>query len=238
MIYQTIIEKVEEGKKQFVVLIDPEAVTNESLHELLDLAQGFDVDFFLLGGSTYAQPATDVLQFIRSKSDLPVVLFPGNASQITPGVDAVLFLSLISGTNPEYLISNHIKAAPLLTKVEVIPVGYILIDGGRQSATEIVSHTMPLSRDNVDVIVHTAMAGELLGHKMIYLEAGSGAKMPISAEIVQRVKASISIPLIVGGGIVCAEMLNEAFASGADIVVVGNVLEKKPQMLSLLVDRI
>lgn len=230
MVYSSILEKVRNNKKQLVVLIDPESDLN--LEPLLYLIDNTGVDMIFLGGSTFGSPAVDVLNDIRAQTSKPVVLFPGNAAQLTPGVDAVLFLSLLSGRNPDFLISNHVKAAPALRDVEVIPVAYLLLDGGRVSSTQKVTHTLPMSVDNIDAIVDTAFAGQLLGHKLVYLEAGSGALKPVSAHVISKVKSSIDIPLIVGGGIKTAGDLKLAYDSGADIVVVGNALESDPTLIS------
>lgn len=233
MVYSSILEKVRDNKKQLVVLIDPE--TDLDLNPLLQLIDGADVDMIFLGGSTYASSALEILTSIRLHTSKPVVLFPGNAGQLTPGVDAVLFLSLLSGRNSDYLISNHVKAAPALRGVEVIPVAYLLLDGGRVSSTQKVTRTLPMSMDNVDAIVNTAYAGQLLGHKLVYLEAGSGALQPIPAHVISQVKSSIDIPLIVGGGLKSAQDMKSAYDAGADIVVVGNALERNPNLLSTLV---
>lgn len=234
MIYKTIIQKYTEGKRQFAVLIDPEKSDEQHLVTLLSEVNKTDVDLIFFGGSTGASAADEVLSLVRAHTSKAIVLFPGNVSHLIRGVDAVLFLSLISGRNPDYLIENHVKAVPLLGEVEVISVGYILIDGGRQSATELVSQTEPMSTGNLSSIVNTAKAGELLGHKLIYLEAGSGATQALSSEIIAAVKAVLSVPLIVGGGLRSHQDVQRVYAAGADIVVVGNALEENPLLLSEL----
>lgn len=232
MIYDKILNKYKLGKKQFAVLIDPEKSDEEHLTVLLKDVNATPVDFILLGGSTGEKSADDVLATIRKKTSKPVVLFPGDVSHLTKGVDAVLFLSLLSGRNPDFLIENHIKAVPLLEDVEVIPVAYILVDGAHRSATEIVSKTKPMDVKNVERIVNTAKAGELLGHKLVYLEAGSGARSSLSSEIISSVKAKLSVPLIVGGGLTSLGDIKRVYDAGADIVVVGNALEERPSQLS------
>lgn len=234
MIYEKILQQYHQGTKQFVVLIDPEKSDGEHLSSLISEINKVNVDFILLGGSTGDNAADDTLSKIRSLTDTNVVLFPGNVAHLTKGVDAVLFLSLISGRNPDYLIENHVKAAPFLLEEEVIPVGYILIDGGRRSATEMVSETEPMATDDIPKIVNTARAGELLGHKLIYLEAGSGAMCSISSEIISSVKQVLTVPLIVGGGLRTASDVQRVYNAGADLVVVGNVLEDNPYLLSQL----
>ncbi|MDA3854499.1 MAG: geranylgeranylglyceryl/heptaprenylglyceryl phosphate synthase [Bacteroidales bacterium] len=235
MIYERILQKYTQGKKQFAVLIDPEKSDRKHLSSLLNEVNKSHVDFILLGGSTGHSGADEVLRALRSQTDSDVVLFPGNASHLTSGVDAVLFLSLLSGRNPEYLIENHIKAVPFLENVEVIPVAYLLIDGGFKSATESVSETEPMGLDDIPKIVNTAKAGELLGHKLVYLEAGSGAKRSISSEIIASVKQVLSVPLIVGGGLRTANDVQRVYEAGADIVVVGNALEESSSLLSELI---
>lgn len=234
MIYDTILKNWKEGDKQFVVLIDPEKSEAAHLSVLLEEVNTNPVDFVLLGGSTGVSSSDEVLSIIRKNTAKPVVLFPGNVAHLTRGVDAVLFLSLLSGRNPDFLIENHIKSVPFLNDVEVIPVAYLLIDGSHKSATEIVSATSPMDVDDVEKIVNTAKAGELLGHKMVYLEAGSGAKSSIPNRVITAVKEKLSIPLIVGGGLRSAKDVKRVYDAGADIVVVGNVLEEYPLLLSEL----
>ncbi len=236
MVLNEILRKKQQGEKQFAVLIDPEKCSDNHLNSLLAEVNKNRVDFIMLGGSSssddFSLKAALVLEKIRTKTDKKVVLFPGNVSHLVDGVDAVLFLSLISGRNPDYLIENHVRSARYLKGSEVVPVGYLLIDGGRRSSTELVSKTTPMLVDDVSRIVDTAIAGELLGHKMIYLEAGSGAKRPVPPKVISAVKNEISIPLIVGGGLRTREAVVSAYDAGADLVVVGNVLEANPFALS------
>ena len=165
---------------------------------------------------------------IKQICDLPILLFPGNPSQISDQADGILFLSLISGRNPDYLIEHQVKAAPILKKnqLEIISTGYILIESGTKTAVERVSKTTPLNRNNLELVLATAQAGEMLGHKLIYLEAGSGAKQTIPIEMIQFVSQNITIPLIVGGGIVDLQGIQKAYDSGADVVVIGTAFEK------------
>lgn len=234
MVYTKIIEKIACGQKQLAVLIDPEKVSDAHLQVLIGEINKTDVDFILLGGSTFSHSADAVLASIRQLTTKHVVLFPGNASQVTAGVDAVLFLSLLSGRNPEYLVGNHVKAAPLLKGVEVIPTAYLLIDGGRQSATERVTQTTPMSALDIESIVNTALAGQLMGNQFVYLEAGSGAKFAVLSDIITQVKAAIDIPLVVGGGLRTKADLQRVYQAGADIAVMGNALEQDPSLLSTL----
>lgn len=225
-VYRRILDKVRAAQPQFVVLVDPEKSSVSWLRELVFESEVADVDMYFVGGSTFQGSADDIVKFIKKHTSKAVVLFPGNINQISQSVDAVLFLSLISGRNPEFLIDSHVKAVPLLGDVEVISVGYILVDGGFVSSTQRVTSTQPMSIENLQAIVDTARASELLGHKMIYLEAGSGALNPVSAELISAVKSVLNVPLIVGGGIRDRNQLSAAYDAGADIVVVGNAFEK------------
>jgi len=185
--------------------------------------------FIFVGGSTVDEFATEALvKEVKKYTKLPIVLFPGDVSQITDQADALLFLSLISGDNSEYLIGKHVQAVSKLKKtaLEVIPTGYILIENGKTTSVEKVTKTTPIPREEVQRIADTAKAGELLGMKLIYLEAGSGALYPIPKEIISTVKNELSVPLIVGGGIKSIENLNKAYNSGADIVVIGTAFEE------------
>jgi putative glycerol-1-phosphate prenyltransferase len=183
-----------------------------------------------VGGSQLKISFSNLIETFKKELNIPVVLFPGDVTQFSPNADALLFISLISGRNAEYLISQHVNAAIPIKKsgLEVIPTGYILIDGAKKSAVEYISNTQPIPRDKNDIALATALAGELLGMKAIYLEAGSGANMPVPLEMIQHVKAQVSVPLIVGGGIKNITQLQAAYRAGADLVVIGNVLETEP----------
>src|ERR1051325_9917462 len=171
---------------------------------------------------------------LKKKSRIPVLIFPGNSMQVSKHADGILFLSLISGRNPDMLIGNHVLAAPVLkhSDLEIIPAGYMLIDGGTVSSAAYMSHTLPIPSGKSDIALATAMAGEMLGLKLIYLEAGSGAKIPVSSEMIKAVKKNISLPVMVGGGIRSAADARKACAAGADVVVVGNAAEKDPSLIS------
>lgn len=220
--------------KQLAVLIDPDKQSVKTLLPLIQLAENARVDFFFVGGSLLLENTFEqTIETIKANSKIPVVIFPGNNYQISKQADAVLFLSLISGRNPEYLIGQHVTAAPLLKEanIETIPTGYLLIDGGRISTTSYITQTVPIPNDKPDIAVATALAGEMLGMKLIYLEAGSGAENFVSTKMIQAVKKNISVPLIVGGGIRTGEQAEEICKAGADIIVVGNILEKQPELL-------
>ncbi len=224
----SIINAVASEEKLLSVLIDPDKFDASEVSGFLQKLPK-QTSFLLVGGSTVEAERTKTsVEAIKKFTDVPVILFPGDFAQIDNAADGILFLSLISGRNPEYLIGQQVKAAPILRKssLEIIPVGYILIDGGKESAVEKVSQTKPLSQEDVQVIVETALAGEYSGKRMIYLEAGSGAAFPVSNEIISEVKKAVSVPLIVGGGIRSQEQLEETYNAGADVVVVGTAFEE------------
>ena len=236
MIYTDILSKLK-TRKLFSILVDPDKHDEESLRQLASLANDRVVDFILVGGSLVLGSVDETVHALKGKTNLPIVLFPGNVLQISPNADGILFLSLISGRNPEFLIGNHVIAAPVLKKIdlEIIPTGYILIENGRTTAVEYISNTKPIPADKIDLVVATAMAGEMLGHKIIYLEAGSGALEPVNTSMIREVKKSIGIPLIVGGGIHTAEQVRQIYDAGADIIVVGSVVEENTEeFISLL----
>lgn len=227
-IYQNILLAKKEGKKLLAVLIDPEKIDLENIAIFFEKVHQSIATHIFIGGSTDENNQTEnVVSEIKKITHLPVVLFPGDVSQISEKADGILFLSLLSGRNPEYLIEQQIKAAPILKNIhlEILPTGYILIDGKKETATQKVSNTKPISQENVDLILNTALAGEFSGKKLIYLEAGSGATVPVHNSIINVVKKNLSIPLIVGGGIRSKEQLDIAFDAGANIVVIGTAFE-------------
>ena len=236
-----ILPKLEKGMKRekgFALLIDPDKSDEQYLEKCVLLATEAKAKFILVGGSLVFNPLAPVFQNLRNMTDLPLVLFPGSALQVCSAADSILFLSLISGRNPEYLIGNHVVAAPFVKKhdLEVIPTGYMLIDGGQTTAVEYVSQTKPIPANKPDLAVATAMAGEMLGHKLIYMDAGSGALNPISQQIISAVSKSIGVPLIVGGGIRTSTDVLAAYEAGADIIVIGNKVEENPEFLTLVRD--
>ncbi len=233
-IYQKILLSKKNNKKIMVALLDPDSEDFDGLDKKITLIEKSDIDFILVGGSTtWNNNFERFTEKVKSLSSTPVIIFPGSAEQISSAADAILFLSLLSGRNPRYLIEEQIKAASILKNInlEVIPTGYILIDGGRRTTVELVSGTRPISQDNIGKIVDTAYAAQLLGMELVYLECGSGAKFSVKEEVIKQVKAAIDIPLIVGGGIKNREEIEKKFKAGADIVVVGNVLENDPSIL-------
>lgn len=229
-----IFSKVSSGKKQLAVLIDPDKTSGSELLKTIDIANSANINFFLVGGSLLLHNSLDrCIETIKANSKIPAILFPGNALHLCTKADAVLLLSLISGRNADLLIGQHVQAAPLLkaSNMETIATGYILIDGGKPTTVSYISNTAPIPADKPEIAAATALAGEMLGLKCIYLEAGSGAQNPVSAATVQAVKKQITVPLIVGGGIRNAETATTACHAGADIIVVGNVTEKNPELI-------
>ena len=225
--YQSLIESLSEGKKGFAILVDPDHFKESNVKSFLNNIPG-DTTHIFVGGSTITNGETETtVKVIKQYSSLPILLFPGDVTQITSEADGILFLSLLSGRNPEYLIGQHVESVSKIRKtdLEVISMGYILIDGGTVSAVQRVSGTRPISQNDVQSIVDTAIAGEYQGAKLIYLEAGSGAKYPVNCEIISAVKKEISVPLIVGGGIKNTEQKQQAYQAGADVVVMGTAYE-------------
>lgn len=217
------------SKKKFVVLIDPDKPSDNEIIDIVEKSKKVGVDFFFVGGSLLTTDSLDnCIKLIKSHCDIPVLIFPGNSLQISKWCDGFLLLSLISGRNSEMLIGRHVIAAPYLKLYgnEIIPTGYMLIDGGKPTSVSYMSNTTPIPHDKDDIAMCTALAGEMLGLKLIYMDAGSGATDPISAEMICKVKHTIEVPLIVGGGINTPEKAAIAAKAGADIVVVGNALEK------------
>ena len=216
------------GKKLFAVLIDPEKCSGDSLLNFISLVNKAKPDFIFVGGSQLRHSIDEAVIVIKEHSSIPVVLFIGNAVQFSPNADAMLVLSLISGRNPDFLIGQHVECAIEIKKsgIEAIPTGYVLVGRGQRTAVETVSGTDALS--DTETIVRTAIAGELLGQRLIYLEAGSGAQSPVYDGVIAAVRDSVATPLIVGGGIRSTGMIEKALVAGADLIVVGNHLENTP----------
>jgi len=233
-IYQSFQAAKEKGEKKIVVLIDPDKFSLGNIKKTLELAIRANVDYFFIGGSLVVNNMLDYcLQTIKESCDIPMILFPGNSFQLSYKADGILFLSLISGRNAELLIGKHVITAPYLkvSPLEILPTGYMLIDGGVPTTVSYMSNTLPIPANKDDVALCTAMAGEMLGLKMMYMDAGSGAKTPISASMIEAVSSIIKIPLIVGGGIRTPEKAAENAKAGADIIVVGNSIEKDPELI-------
>ena len=231
---------LQSGKKQFCVLIDPDKHHQESLKRFTQqLSKSEQVDFILVGGSLLRKNNFEkTIAFLKAETEIPVLIFPGNSLQISRHADAILLLSLISGRNPEMLIGNHVVAAPLIKEagLETISTGYMLIDGGQTTSVQYMSNTMPIPANKPEIAAATALAGEMLGMKLIYMDAGSGANETIPLDMITTVKQEISIPLIIGGGIKDARRVTACCKAGADVIVVGNLFEEKPEMVRELAD--
>lgn len=233
-LYSSILEAKQQGKKKFVVLIDPDNVRLGKIDKVLELSKSANVDYFFIGGSLVVNDMLDmVLENIKKATDIPTILFPGNSLQLSYKADGLLFLSLISGRNADLLIGKHVITAPFLkiSPLEIMSTGYMLVDGGISTTVQYMSNTTPIPANKDDIALCTAMAGELLGMKMIYMDAGSGAMNPISTSMIDAVSSAIDIPLIVGGGIRTPEKAYENVMAGADVIVVGDAIEKDPQLI-------
>ncbi|MBC8205195.1 geranylgeranylglyceryl/heptaprenylglyceryl phosphate synthase [bacterium] len=227
-IYNRLIDWKSRNHKGLFVLIDPDKGGISDLVSRAVVSQDSGADLILVGGSHLTIDKFDsLITAVKDEVSVPVVLFPGGAGQLSGKADAVLLLSLISGRNPQYLIGEHVTAAPIIKRmgIEAIPTGYMLIESGKMSAIEFITGTKPIPRDQIKIAVSHAIAGELLGMKLIYLEAGSGGANPVPVEMITAVSKSIEIPLIAGGGIRSAEQAQNAVQAGADFIVVGNALE-------------
>jgi putative glycerol-1-phosphate prenyltransferase len=223
-----------QGRKAFAVLLDPDKVEFDSFPAFLEQSVAYGVDFFFVGGSLITHAVMgQMIALIKHYTQIPAIIFPGSNLHIEPNANAILFLSLISGRNPEFLIGQHVVAAPILKKsgIEILPTGYLLVDSGRQTTVSYISNTTPLPHDKPSVAACTAMAGEMLGLKLMYLDAGSGAQRAVSPEMIATVRQSVNVPIIVGGGINSVQKAQDALMAGADIIVVGNGIEQNPNLL-------
>lgn len=228
MLYPEILLAKKQNKKLLALLLDPDKLDLNSIDELISKINQSPATHIFVGGSSFEGNYLDeIIIRLKSKIQLPIILFPGNPSQISAEADGILFLMLLSGRNADYLIEHQINAVPILekTNLEIISTGYILIESGAETAVERISKTKPLSKSNIKYIAQTAKAGELIGNKLIYLEAGSGALNAVDSEIIKCVSNSISIPLLVGGGIRSKKQMDEAYNSGSDLVVIGTAFE-------------
>ena len=233
-LYTDLAKTSKLGKKKLAVLIDPDRMRLGKLDQLIELSIHCRVDYFFVGGSLLVNPQLDqCLKLVRQKCQIPLILFPGNTYQLSPHADAILFLSLVSGRNPDMLIGQHVIAAPYLRQspLEVLSTAYMLIDGGSGTTVQYMSNTTPIPSNKPDIAVATAMASEMLGLKMIFMDAGSGANRPIHTDMIAAVRSAVSSPLIVGGGIRTPEKVQENLAAGADVIVIGNAFESDPSRM-------
>jgi phosphoglycerol geranylgeranyltransferase len=233
-LYTALLEKKQKGAKSFAVLIDPDKVDAVAIDMLVTLSVNARVDYFLVGGSLVISNRLDeVVQQIKASCNIPVILFPGSPSQVSKYADALLYLSLISGRNAELLIGQHVISAPFVKQsgLEIISTGYMVVDGGAPTTVSYISNATPLPADKNEIAMCTAMAGEMLGMKVIYMDAGSGAKRAITEHMIQSVAQQISVPLIVGGGITDPEKAYLNCKAGADVIVIGNAIEKDASLI-------
>jgi phosphoglycerol geranylgeranyltransferase len=234
VIYQGLVSKKQKGQKSFAVLIDPDKVNKGLLDQLIQLAIDAHVDYLLVGGSlVVSNHLDDCIRHIKKHCSIPVILFPGSPSQISREADGLLYLSLISGRNAELLIGQHVISAPSVrhSGLEIISTGYMVIDGGAPTTVSYVSNSFPIPADKNEIALCTAMAGEMLGLKMIYMDAGSGAGKPINESMIEKVSRSIEVPLMIGGGISDPEKAYLNCKAGADVIVVGNAIEKDASLI-------
>jgi putative glycerol-1-phosphate prenyltransferase len=234
-IYASLLVKKRSRRKSFAVLIDPDKVDPVKTAKIIELSVAARVDYLFVGGSlVISQHLDEVVQQIKASCHIPVILFPGSLSQISPYADGLLYLSLISGRNPELLIGQHVISAPMVKKsgLEIISTGYMVIDGGAPTTVSYISNASPIPADKNEIALCTAMAGEMLGMKLIYMDAGSGARRPISEEMIQLVSSFVEVPLLIGGGIKDPEKVYLNAKAGADLLVVGNAIEKDASLLA------
>ena len=233
-LYKSILVSKNQGKKLFAILIDPDKQKNSDLLLIIKNANKSKVNYFFVGGSLLINDnLNDCIKTIKENSKIPVILFPGNAMQINPKADGILFLSLISGRNPDLLIGKQVISAPILkqTELEIISTGYMLIESGKATTASYMSNTVPIPREKNAIATSTAIAGQYLGMKLIYMDGGSGAEQPITSDMIKQVSNCIDIPLIIGGGICNAKKAIENCKAGADLIVVGNAIEKDPSLI-------
>jgi putative glycerol-1-phosphate prenyltransferase len=231
----------EQNKKAFAVLVDPDKVSLQQIAEIAQLCNEALVDYLFVGGSLMVtQHLDECIQSFKMNSDIPVILFPGSPSQVSRYADALFYLSLISGRNPELLIGAHVVSAPMVKSsgLEVISTGYMVVDGGAATTVSYMSHSAPIPHDKDDIALCTAMAGEMQGKHVLYLDAGSGAKQPISESMIRKIASNTQIPLIVGGGITDPEKAYLNCKAGADVIVVGNAIEKDPSLIKQIANAV
>jgi phosphoglycerol geranylgeranyltransferase len=230
----SLYRKFTDGEKKFVPLVDPDKFTSAGIKKVAVHSEKGGVPFIFFGGSLVTKNNNrEFLRILKENCSVPIILFPGNQYQILDGADGILLLSLISGRNAEMLIGNHVVAAPVLkaSGLDILPTGYILIDGGKPTAVSYMSNSTPIPYDKDDIACCTALAGEMLGLQLIYIDCGSGATKPASESMIQMIRRTISLPLIIGGGIRTSQQVYRLWDAGADVVVIGNAIEKNPQLI-------
>jgi phosphoglycerol geranylgeranyltransferase len=234
-LYSSFQQRKIKGEKSLAILVDPDKTAAGEIAGLCDLAMQARVDYFFAGSSLLLDnKLPECIDALKKNCNIPVLLFPGNSMQVCSIADGILFLSLISGRNAEFLIGQQVLSAPLLKSagLEVIPTGYLLIDCGHPTSVTYMSQTIPIPHDKNDIAVSTALAGEMLGLKLIYLDAGSGAHLPVSTAMIEAVKNAVSVPVITGGGIRTPEKALQNCLAGADVIVIGNAVEKDKGLIA------
>jgi putative glycerol-1-phosphate prenyltransferase len=233
-IYEGLLAIKKQNKSAFAVLVDPDKVAPNDMPAFAELCNNAGVDYILMGGSLLMAHQLELcIQRFKAESYIPVILFPGNPAQVTPYADALLYLSLISGRNPELLIGQHVASAAMVKSsgLEVLSTGYIVVDGGVPTSVSYMSHALPIPANKADIALCTAWAGELQGKHLIYMDSGSGARIPVSEEMIHKVSTNIAIPLFVGGGIHTPDKVYANAKAGANVIVVGNAIERDPMLI-------
>ena len=229
-IYNKLVGSKNESNKRLIALLDPDKKNNDNLKKQIDYINCNNFCAILVGGSLIMDSKySSRIETIKRNTNLPLISFPSSAFQINNNFDAIFFISLISGRNPQYLIGEQVSSAPIIHdfKIETIPVGYILLDGGSRTSVEIISNTKPLPMNKIDIVIAHALASQYLGHKFLYLECGSNSQTSIDLNLLSEVKGCVDIPIIVGGGVKNESDILAIYEAGADFVVVGSMIENK-----------
>lgn len=237
-VYSTILKKKKQGKKQIAILIDPDKHKVADFNAMALRFESLPIDYLFIGGSLLSRDLLEAcLDVFKVRTDIPLVIFPGSVMQVNSKADAILLLSLVSGRNPDLLIGRHVEAVPYIkqAKIETISTAYLLIESGRMTTAQYISSTLPIPADKAEIASLTAQAAEMIGHKIIYLDGGSGAINTVPDDMISQVRKDVALPLIVGGGIRTPELAIAKCAAGADLLVIGNVLEEKPELLQQMV---
>lgn len=240
-LYNSIEDLKATGSKGLAILIDPDKTEKSQLTKLVQISEENHIDFFFIGGSLLFSTKLDsTIGLIKSISSIPIILFPGENNQICDQADGILLLSLISGRNPDLLIGQHVVAAPRLREsmLEILPTGYLLVDCGNSTSASYMSNTTPIPREKAEIAACTAMAGEMLGLKVIFMDGGSGAHQTIDPEMIKKVRENVKLPIIIGGGIKSANEARMLYDAGADILVVGTACEKDPSIIAKICNEI
>lgn len=240
-VYSTILKKKQQGKKQIAILVDPDKHQTDDFSAMAERFKKLPIDYLFVGGSLLSRDLLDdCLRIFKEETSIPLVIFPGSVMQVNARADALLLLSLVSGRNADLLIGRHVEAVPYIkqAQIETLSTAYMLIDSGKLTTAQYISGTLPIPADKDEIAVLTAQAAEMLGHKLAYLDAGSGAQNSVPESMIKKVRSGIELPLMVGGGIRTPEQAQAKCAAGADLLVIGNILEQQPQLLQRLVEAV